>query len=517
MSIPLRVLIVEDSEDDALLLIRDLRRAGYAVTHERLDTAAALRAALAQRPWDLVLADYSLPGFDALTALRILKESGRDLPFIIVSGIITEETAVAAMRAGAHDYIMKGILARLIPAVERELRDAAERAQRQQLEAQLQQAQKLEAIGRLAGGIAHDLNNLLLVIGGSSDLLLGMIDPADPRHGHVTEIAKASARGAALTRQLLAFSRHQILEPEILDLNAVVVDVDQMLRRVIGEDVELELRLDPASGRVRADPHQVQQVIVNLAVNARDAMPRGGTLTLATATVDLDGDPTREYAPVPPGRYVRLTVRDTGCGMDPETRAHIFEPFFTTKEPGRGTGLGLATVYGIVKQSGGYIHVVSSAGAGSTFEVYLPHMAQVIEPLPPRAPSPESLRGTEVILLVEDDEQVRSLVRGILQAHGYTVLEATRADDALQLSERHDGPIDLLLTDLIMPGISGHELAQRLNVHRPRARVLYMTGYTDEAVLRHGVDAGLLVLQKPFTATTLARRVRAVLDTPGPS
>ena len=635
MSVPLRVLIAEDSEDDALLLVRELRRGGYELSYERVASAAAMAAALDRQGWDLVIGDHSMPHFSGLTALSLVRERGLDVPFICVSGTISEEMAVAAMKAGANDWVTKGQLKRLLPAIERELREARGRAalraseasyahlverapvgiyrsspagrflsvnaalvrilgydsaadvlrldmardvyadpaerqrlldrdtytdreydeveatwkrkdgrllsvqlsvravrkgageveyyetfvrdvtEQRRLQQQLVQSQKMEAVGRLAGGIAHDFNNLLTVITSYSDLLLQDLGGEDPKREDVEQVRKAAEGAAALTRQLLAFSRQQVLAPRVVSLSVVVQGVEKMLRRVIGEDVDLVTALDLNVGSVKADVGQLEQVLMNLAVNARDAMPTGGKLTIETANVEHDPDSAREREAAPVRRCVMLAVSDTGIGMDEATKARIFEPFFTTKEPGKGTGLGLATVYGIVQQSGGFIWVYSEPGHGTTFKIYLP---QVEAPLEGRAvgAAPGDLpRGTETILLVEDAAAVRAVTRQVLERQGYTVLEAAHGAAALQTAAGHPGPIHLLLTDVVMPVLSGRQLADQLARLRPDAKVLYASGYTDDAVVRHGVlEAGISYLQKPFTADSLARKVREVLDRP---
>ncbi len=386
---------------------------------------------------------------------------------------------------------------------------------RRQLEEQLRQAQKMEAIGRLAGGVAHDFNNLLTAILGYSEIMLSQIGPDDPLREGAEEIRKAGERAAGLTRQLLAFSRKQRLEPKVLDLNALVVDLERMLRRMIGEDVALVTALEAELGRVKADPGQIEQVLMNLAVNARDAMPRGGRLTIQTANAQLDqtwglGDFT-----IQPGPYAMVAVTDTGTGMDEETKSHLFEPFFTTKGQGKGTGLGLATVYGIVKQSGGYIWAYSEPGAGTVFRIYLPRHEESADPQALAAPRPagEPRGGRETILLVEDEEGVRALARRILAAQGYAVLEADGPRGALELLERLEQPIDLLLTDVVMPEMDGSELATRAAALRPATRVLFMSGYTDDAIASRGLIAGGgRFLQKPFTPDVLAAKVREILD-----
>jgi PAS domain S-box-containing protein len=381
------------------------------------------------------------------------------------------------------------------------------------LENQFRQAQRLEAVGRLAGGVAHDFNNVLTAITGYTDLLLEDLGPEDPKRPDVIEIKAAALRAATLTRQLLAFSRKQILQTRVLDLNEVVRTLDNMLRRLIGEDVKLEISLASALGAVRTDPGQIEQVILNLAVNSRDAMPGGGRLTIETANVDLDEAYAREHAGVVPGRYVMLAISDTGIGMDAETQSHIFEPFFTTKEQGTGTGLGLATVYGIVKQSGGHVWVYSEPGGGATFKVYLP---RVEEPVEARALAPSagpSAGGSETVLVAEDDPAVREVVAETLTQKGYRVLRAPDGQTALEMARAQPGEIQLLVTDIVMPGMTGRELAEALTAERAGVRVLYMSGYTDDAVVRHGVLAeGLPYLQKPFSPSALATKVRELLD-----
>jgi PAS domain S-box-containing protein len=637
MGAPLHLLLVEDSEDDALLLVRELTRAGFAPVAERVDNRAALQSALDRQSWDLIIGDYSMPHFGGADALALVRERGLDVPFIIVSGTIGEERAVAAMKAGASDYVPKDNLKRLVPVIERELREAAGRRERhataaalrqmeasfstlvehapigiyrstpagrflsanialarmlgydsvadvlaldltrdvyadpterqrllerdaytereyddveatwkrkdggrvtaqlsvravrrpdgtveyyetfvrdltqqRRLEGQLLHSQKMEAVGRLAGGVAHDFNNLLTVILSYSDLLLEDL-PSDAKDREdVEEIRKAAIAASSLTRQLLAFSRQQVLQPRILDINAVVSGTEKLLTRLLGEDVRLSTSLAPDLGNVKVDPGQLEQIIMNLAVNARDAMPRGGKLTIETANVDMDAAYVAGHPVAQPGRYAMLAVSDTGIGMDALTQARIFEPFFTTKEPGKGTGLGLATVYGIVKQSGGFIWVYSEVGHGTSFKIYLP---RVDEAAPALGAAPALVGGSETVLVAEDVTAVRDVASEMLRRHGYTVLEAADAETALRLARQHQGEIHLLLTDVVMPGASGRELADTLVKLRPNMKVLYMSGYTDDAVVRHGVlQEGIAFLQKPFTPDSLARKLRAVLD-----
>ena len=398
---------------------------------------------------------------------------------------------------------------------------AADVTEKKRLEAQLLQAQKMESVGRLAGGVAHDFNNLLGVITGYGDLLQREIGPEHPGFHRVEEIRKAAERAAVLTRQLLAFSRKQVLEPTVLDLNVVVSDTENMLRRLIGEDVQLVTVLAGGLGRVKGDRGQLEQVIVNMAVNARDAMPQGGKLIIETADVDLDEKYARTRSDASPGPHVMLAVSDTGHGMDAETRSHLFEPFFTTKGPGRGTGLGLATVYGIVRQSGGHVMVYSEPGQGTTFKVYLPRFEGMARPAEASATAEGAPSGVETILLVEDEASLRVLILEILESAGYRVLEGPTPEEALTLAGAHAEPIHLVLTDVVLPRMSGRQMAESLQSSRPDTRVLFMSGYTDDAISHHGIlETGVHFLQKPFTTDALLRKVRDVLDAPvgvGPS
>jgi two-component system cell cycle sensor histidine kinase/response regulator CckA len=800
----LRVLLVEDSADDARLLVRQLTAAGYDVQHERVETPAAMRDALTRLSWDLVISDYSMPSFSGTAALTLLQELGIDVPFIFVSGTIGEDVAVAAMKAGASDYVLKDKLKRLVPAIERELRDAemrrerrrghdivlertrlaeltsdvgvaltsviplreslascaralvrhldvlgaavwtyaeqtkslellasaglpaqtAERlarlsledapigqiardrlplhlaggglaaagrewveqegitafggypllveervvgvlavfskrlvpdyvldgleavadqlavgierrraeeelrqseerfsrvfraspagiaittaddgrfvdandaffsltgygrseiigrtaaelgfvqdlreqadlleelrelgtvqnvdlelrtkqgdrrfvlasferielggrpcllslmhdiSERKRLEDQLRQAQKMEAVGRLAGGVAHDFNNLLSVIIGYCDLLFRTLPPDARERAEIAEIRDAADAASGLTRQLLAFSRRQVVERQVLDLNAVVTKAERLLKRLVGDDIELVVRLAPVLAAVLADAGQLDQVLMNLVVNAKDAMPAGGRVVLETAPAELDEAFVRDHPGARAGRYVRLSVSDTGIGMDPETQAHIFEPFFTTKEIGRGTGLGLATVYGIVKQNDAFIWVESARALGTTFRIDFPAAAAAAAPEPAPRIEPASLLGSETVLVVEDSPQLRELMREVLQGRGYHILDAENGEAALETARQHEGPIHLLLTDVIMPGMNGRQLADRLTAVRSDLRVLFASGYTADALAPYGMERGVPYMQKPFTPDDLARRVRAILDAP---
>jgi two-component system cell cycle sensor histidine kinase/response regulator CckA len=500
----LRLLLVEDSDLDARIIMRELRRAGFQPRHARVTTEAQLRAALRREAWDVVLSDHALPGFSSTIALAVLDDERQarpelaELPFIIVSGTIGEETAVEAMRSGARDYILKDNLGRLAPAIEREVREAATRRERRLLEERLQQAQKMECVGRLAGGVAHDFNNLLTCVVGYGGLLHKRLAEDDPRRRYVDGLLEAAEHGATLTRQLLAFSRRQALAPVVASLNELVTDTEKFLRRIIGENIELRRRLAPDLGNVRVDVGQLQQVVMNLAINARDAMPDGGVLTIATANAD-------------DASHVTLTVSDTGTGMRPEALAHLYEPFFTTKEGGKGTGLGLSTVYGIVRQSGGSISCASEPGQGTTFVVSLPRVAVAVARREVRIQARQD-GGSETVLLVEDEERVRQIATEVLERVGYRVLPEASAAAALARARAHRGRIELLLTDVVLPDMNGRELAERVRAARPDSRVLYTSGYTDEInILTSQTGPGTLFLPKPYDPPALLRCVREVL------
>ena len=637
MGVPLRLLLVEDNDNDAVLVVRELTRGGYDTTYERVYDAASMRAALDRQSWDLVLSDHSMPQFSGRAALDVLRQRDPDVPFIFVSGTLGEDTAVESMRMGAQDYLNKANLRRLVPAIQRELREAASRRERRraetalreseqrfekvfqaspvgitistlaegryvdvnaaflrmigrtreevigrtsfdisfwrdhvdrtrvmerlargggaaqeleltvqakdgairhvlvaleqvdfsgtpcvvalvhdisglkQLEQQLNQAQKMEAVGRLAGGVAHDFNNMLTVITSYGDLLLGDLPAGDSRRADIEEILKAARGAATLTRQLLAFSRQEVIQPRPISVNAIVAGTEKMLQRVIGEDIALESELAAEPSTVLCDPGQLEQIVMNLVVNARDAMPQGGRVRIVTTNTTLDEPVVRDLPFSRPGRYVVLTVSDTGIGMDAATQEHIFEPFFTTKEQGKGTGLGLATVYAVAKQAGGFVGVESAPGEGASFTVFLPAIDAPATRIEGESTG-ELPRGTETVLLVEDATAVRSVIRQVLERLGYTVLDAADGQLALEVAARHHGPIDLVITDIVMPALGGREMAERLRKVRPEIRILYTSGYTDDAIVRSGVlDAQFVFMQKPFTPETLAAKVREAL------
>ncbi|HVQ93358.1 MAG TPA: response regulator [Mycobacteriales bacterium] len=649
------LLLVEDSDDDAVLIVRQLRQDGLQVSYRRVETAAAATAALVERRPDVVISDYNLPTFSAEAALALLSASGLDVPFILVSGEVGEETAVALLRGGAHDFVLKDRLTRLGPAVRRELREAAGRRerqqaeaalraseqrfrllaehaqdvifvhrlmpqpeleyispavaaitgyrpedlyqnaellfslveladqdrfraswwepgpeplvvrwrradgltvwteqravsirdetgavvavegilrditeqqhaeqQRQQMERQLRQSERLESLGQLAGGVAHDFNNLLAVINGYADLVTSALRPDDPLRADLDGISNAARRGADLTRQLLLFSRLEPSAPQTLDLNAVVADTETLLRRTIGEDLDFVTLLAPGPLPVTIDHTKLEQIILNLVVNARAAMPDGGRLTIATADVEAEPDAGRsgeirvgqagagvQPAP-PPGLRVRLTVADTGTGMVASVAEHAFDPFFTTKGPGKGTGLGLATVYGVVQEAGGEIRLWTEPGKGTAFDIYLPAAASAISAV--SIVPDELVRGSgETILLVEDEAAVREITRRILTNAGYQVLEAANPAEALT---RHvaNGDIDALLTDALMPGMSGAQLIEQFHHTRPNLPTLVMSGYTAGTLpSRQSLPTDVPFIRKPFTAAALLHRLHEVL------
>jgi signal transduction histidine kinase len=510
MNQPLRILYIGLTGADSVE--EELRRGGFDPSFEPVSNLAQLEAALGAA-WDIAIGDFIIGDFGALEALRAIQDREIDLPLIVVSGPIEQADILAALKAGAADHLTRGNLMRLNAAVERELHAAKTRRERTRLEEQFRQAQKMEAVGRLAGGVAHDFNNLLTVITGYSDLLLAGRDLGEPQRSALEEIRRSAERGGQLTHQLLAFSRRQPLEPHIVRLNELILQMEKMLRRLIGEDVELITIPAASRDTVEADAGRLEQVIMNLVVNARDAMPNGGKLTIETGVVHLGETYSARQLGIQPGQHVTISISDTGVGMDEDTQSHLFEPFFTTKVPGRGTGLGLATAYGIIRQSGGAIGIVSELGIGTTARIYLP-VAEAKADAAPKKPAPAGpLNGAETILLVEDEARVRKLIVDVLAARGYRVLEATRGPEAIRLAAAENGPIHLAVVDVVMPEMSGPEVIRQIQPRRPELRVLYISGYTDEAIVHHGVlESGAAFLQKPFLPDVLARRIREVLD-----
>ncbi len=510
MSRPLRILFLGECAPDHVAA--ELRTGGFDPTFECVAARAELNAAL-ERGWDIAISDFRAGDFTVMDALAMIREKHLDLPVFVIASKNDQAEALAALKAGAADYLRQPTFTRLNAAVERELGAARVRRERARLEEQFRQAQKMEAVGRLAGGVAHDFNNLLTVITGYSDLLLAGRDLKESQRTALEEIRRSAERGGQLTHQLLAFSRRQPMEPRTLQINTHLIHMEKMLRRLIGEDIELVVIPAASRDAVEVDASRLEQVIMNLVVNARDAMPEGGKLTIETGTVQLDEAYSARELGVKPGPHVTISITDTGTGMDKATQSHLFEPFFTTKERGRGTGLGLATAYGIVRQSGGAIAIVSELGQGTTARIYLPVVEPRTEPQPEPTAPVEARSGAETILLVEDEARVRKLILGLLAGRGYKVLEAARSDEAIRVARGHRGPIHLAVVDVVMPEMSGPDVVRQIAARRPEMRVLFISGYTDEAIVHHKIgESGAAFLSKPFLPEVLARKVREVLD-----
>ncbi len=511
MKSPLRALIVEDSEADCELLLRALSLGGYEVTHERVDSAGGLATHLHDYPWDIVISDFSIPGFSGSTALQMIREAHLDTPFIFVSGTIGEDTAVDAIRRGANDYVMKGNLSRLLPAIRRELRDAELRRDHKMNEQRLRQLEKFEAIGQLAGGIAHDFNNIIGAILGWAELGLSEC-PAEGRLPKaLRNIQEQSRRAAGLTRQLLAYARRQILEPRDFDVNKLVFETTALLQRVIGENIEVKLALALKPQIIKADPSQIEQVVMNLCLNARDAMPKGGQLLIETREADLDKEYVEQHPYALLGKHVELVVSDSGVGMDSATMQRAFEPFFTTKEVGKGTGLGLATALGIVRQHRGTIEVDSTVGQGTTIRVFLP-TSDGIEKLRQVDDQSPAKGGTETILIAEDNDGMRRMIQETLSSLGYRVLIAADGEEATAKFREHSRNIDLLVLDLIMPKLDGPGVYSEIVKIRPEIPVIFTTGYAEQSELPAVNGRSAMLLQKPFSARSLGVKIREALD-----
>jgi signal transduction histidine kinase len=511
MATPLRALIVEDSENDCILLLSILQRGGYAVEYKRVDTATSLKATL-DDPWDIVISDFSMPGFRGTDALSIVRDRGIDVPFIFLSGTIGEDMAVSAMKAGAQDYVIKGNVARLLPAIQRELREADARREKKQVEYRLRQLEKFEALGKLAGGVAHDFNNVIGAIMGWAEIGADRVAEGSQEGKLFRKIGDQARRAAGLTRQLLAYARRQMLEPKNINLNQMVKETTGLLEKVIGEQIEIKMALAEDLRITRADPAQLEQVLMNLCFNARDAMPEGGQLLIETRNLDLDAKYCSRHADARPGRWVQLSVSDTGTGMDAATIERIFEPFFTTKDVGKGTGLGLATVFGIMKQHGGFIEVFSEVGTGTAFHVHLPVSDGQAEALRAADDSP-ARGGNELVLVAEDHDGMRDMAEQILEALGYRLILAHDGAEAIRKFNENADEISLLLMDVVMPKMSGTEAYEKISASRPGIPVIFTSGYSDQgAYLTSALGAGANVLQKPYGARSLARKVRELLD-----
>jgi two-component system, cell cycle sensor histidine kinase and response regulator CckA len=511
MTIPLRLLIVEDSQDDSALLLLLLRHAGFEVESEVVESAGTLAQAL-EKKWDVVISDHAMPDFSGTDALRMVRKLDTDVPFIFVSGTIGEDVATDAMRAGAQDYVMKSNLKRLVPAIQRELREAEDRKTRKRLELSVQQLQKFEAIGRLVGGIAHDFNNMIGAILGWAELGSDETEQETPPHNRFRKIRDQSVLAGKLTSQLLAFAGRQMLQPRKIDLGVLVREEMSLLRRIIGEDVEVRILAAPDLRPTMADPTQIEQVLLNLCLNARDAMAGAGKLVIETQNVEIGAEFCRDHVHGRPGNYVLLSVSDTGAEMDAETIQQIFEPYSTAKDTGRGTGLGLGTAAAIVKQHGGLILANSEPGKGTSFRIYLPadgggHEAS------DSASDNQGLRGTETILLAEDHDGLRDTAREMLEGLGYRVLAASDGEKAVELFRANSDRIELVVMDVVLPLLSGPEAYLEISALRPGIRVIFTTGYTPRAeALVSMVESGAVILRKPYSLTSLSQMVRGALE-----
>jgi signal transduction histidine kinase len=481
MKSPLKILHLEDDPNDAALVQSTLTGAGIACSTTRVQTSGDFKAALESGEIDLVLSDFSLPTFDGLSALKMTHDEWPDMPVILVSGTLGEEEAVDSLKNGATDYVLKDSLVRLVPAVRRAMHDVEERSKRRKLEAQFIEAQKMEVVGQLAGGVAHDFNNVLAVIMGYSELVVHDLPFDDPLQKYLEEIRLAAERACGLTRQLLIFSCRQPVEAVVLNLNDVVQNMTKLLDRLINDKIEMTFIYGDEPGQINADSGYVWQVLMNLIVNARDAMPDGGKLTVETGRVTLEQSRAKEHSSVPPGDYMTLRVSDTGTGITSDVKERMFEAFFTTKTPGKGTGLGLATCQTIMRQCGGHIRVHSELGSGTTFTVYFPRIDQPQAIVPTAAKAVPLPRGTETLLVVEDESVLRQLTVGVLEALGYNILSAANGQDALRVVREHQGPpISLVVTDVMMPRMGGKVMAEWLKTKYSGLKILYVSGYADD-------------------------------------
>ncbi|MGD9732154.1 MAG: response regulator [Desulfamplus sp.] len=534
--IPLRILLVEDSESDAELIIRLIKRSGFDLTFEQVQTNQEMIEAITNREWDIVLSDYNMPQFDALSALNLLHSTGKDIPFIVVSGAIGEDTAVAIMKGGAHDYVMKNNLPRLIPAIERELREAELRRQkieaekeRKQLEDQLRQAQKMEAVGQLAGGVAHDFNNMLFIITGCTELLLEEISPDNPLRKNLEMIMEAAERSTTLVRQLLLFSRKSAKQPVIIDMNEIITNLMKMIRRVIGENIKLEFIPGFNLKSICADPGQMEQIIMNLCINARDAMQNGGgKIIIETKNIFIDNTFIEDnsiksetalfcngcHKVSKTGDYVLLTISDTGCGIPHELHERVFEPFFTTKEVGKGTGMGLAAVYGIVRSHDGMIHLYSEPNNGTVFKIYIPSSSEFADNIKTNTELIKNLGGNRAtILIAEDEEPVRKMLVKILEGSDYQVVSAEDGATAIEMFNKHSQNIDMALLDVVMPGMGGDKVMEHIRRVRPELPIIFLTGYSRGMLPANILSAkNYNTLQKPVSRSEMLSSIKDILS-----
>ena len=513
MERPLHALIIEDSEEDCALLLRALRQDGYEVLHTRIDTADGLHKALRDHQWDLIISDFSMPGFSGISALKIVRDKDPNVPFIFVSGTIGEDVAVDAMRNGAQDYVLKGNLHRLLPAIHREIIEAETRREHRRSEQKIRQLEKFEAIGKLAGGIAHDSNNVIGAIMGWAEMGEEEAAKGSRAHKFFRLIREQSERASRLTQQLLAYARRQVLSPRNINLNDIVGEAMAMLQRVIGEHIEVKTRLAPDLHTTKADVAQVEQVLLNLCFNARDAMPAGGRLLIETRNIELDQAYCRRNGSLSPGRYVQLSVSDSGMGMDASIMEKIFEPFFTTKEKGKGTGLGLATAFGIVNQHLGHIDVSSEIGKGSIFRIYLPAIEESAEVRLETEEAPVR-GGTETILLAEDHEGLRQMSHELLSGLGYSIVLVRDGREAVEKFKADPRKFSLLVLDVVMPRLGGPDAFEEIRKVNPSIPVIFTSGYSEESeILRSLLSrGGAQLLQKPYPPSDLARKIRDILD-----
>ncbi len=503
---PLHLLLIEDSAADVELIEYEIRRSGQAFKSRRVSNERDLVAALEEQVPDLVISDYSMPGYTGTAALAAVRARHPEVPFIFVSGTIGEERAIEALRGGATDYVLKDRLNRLLPAIERALTEARDRQQRRRLQAQLIESQKMEAVGRLASGVAHDFNNLLSVILANVELADQLVQAGEAPGPELQEIREAAQRAASLTRRLLTISRNQPVDATVFDMNRLILDLERMLRSLMGEDASIELELAAAPLPVRADPGQIEQILLNLVINARDAIPPGGKVLIGSGLRNMSAEEVAR-----PGKYVILSVSDNGCGMTPEVMARMFEPFFTTKPSGKGTGLGLATSQAIARDSNGVILVESTPDVGTTFELLLPMVDETVKQGDDEGTA-DLPRGSERIMLVEDDPMLGAVETRVLTMLGYRVIRCGRGEEALDLLKRESKP-DLLITDVVLPGIGGVEVATEARKQCPGLRVLFVSGYADHQALDEMARTGwATLLPKPFLLPDLAEAVRKTLD-----